>query len=106
MLNGRTLSFCLTLSVVMSAATDRSTKSLNVTFKTLEDLSTTKGPPPDEVDKLFRDYFLWKLKNNPQKATAAGFVEFSDQVNNNYFYSVYFILRLLVLLKHSLRLFL
>jgi len=43
-------------------------------------LTTTKGPPPDEVDKLFRDYFLWKLKNNPQKATAAGFVEFSDQV--------------------------
>ena len=38
---------------------------------------------PDDADKLFRDYFQWKLKSNPQKATMLGFNNFSDQVLKN-----------------------
>ena len=34
----------------------------------------------DAIEELFKDYFNWKLKNSPQKATALGFNEFSDQV--------------------------
>jgi len=33
-----------------------------------------------DVEKLFRDYFQWKLKSNPQKASMLGFNNYSDQV--------------------------
>ena len=87
MANGWTLFFYLTLSVMMSATADTSVnvttrspdfsfRSLNVSFKS-SDMSV-KGL--EEVDKLFGDYFQWKLKTNPQKATMMGFLGFSDQV--------------------------
>lgn len=34
----------------------------------------------DEVSELFRDYFRWKLANNPHEASLMGFQEFENQV--------------------------
>jgi hypothetical protein len=35
---------------------------------------------PDDVDQLFRDFFRWKLKSQPQEASLTGFGNFTDQV--------------------------
>ena len=40
----------------------------------------TPGSNLDETEKLFQDYFEWKLSNNPLKATMLGFSQYANEV--------------------------